>query len=222
MIRLLLVEDDPMVMDILVRYIRAIEGFQVKAVTRNGKEALQKLSTETVDLVIADIYMSEMQGDELLEEIRKRGLPVDVIFVTAANDWEHIDHALKLGVVDYLIKPFAFERLKNTLLEYKYRFQAGQPSAAMTQEELDGILRKQPCQDEGLRKGLHKRTLEYVREFLEKQDCDLITANEISKQMGISKTTARRYLEYFESVGILELQIEYGTVGRPAFIYRKV
>lgn len=222
MIRVLLVEDDPMVLEILGVYVRRVEGFTVAATAINGREAMAALEAGGIDLVIADIFMSEMKGDALLEEIRRNRIGVDVIFVTAAGDWEHIDHALKLGVVDYLIKPVDFERMQMTLNEYRNRQALVQPKAQMTQKELDAILnRREGVQTNALQKGVHKRTLEYVRDFLNRFEGEVITANDMAAKLGISKVTARRYLEYLESIGELELCIEYGTVGRPTYNYRR-
>ena len=68
-----------------------------------------------VELLILDVYMPRMSGLELLRELRAEEITLDVVMVTAANDSRTVDALLKLGVADYLVKPFTARRFQQAL-----------------------------------------------------------------------------------------------------------
>ena len=110
MYRVLIVEDDPMVAMINEQYIGRNKKFKVVGICNNGQSALELLNHQAVDLVVLDVYMPQMDGFETLCQIRKNKISVEVIMVTAANDRESLEEALHLGIVDYLVKPFTYDR----------------------------------------------------------------------------------------------------------------
>ena len=122
MINVLVVEDDPMVAQLHEHYLSQIKGFNLSDVANNGDMALKLLSKKSYDLLILDIFMPTMDGLQLLAKIREYGFDVDVIIVSAANDKDKIKQALRLGAVDYIIKPFEFERLNLALNNYLKRY----------------------------------------------------------------------------------------------------
>ncbi|MGB7606688.1 MAG: response regulator, partial [Lutisporaceae bacterium] len=122
MIKVLIVDDDPMVAELNRRYVKSVPGFEVAAVLFNGEDALELLKSKRIELLILDIYMPKLDGISLLEEMRKNLIKTDVILVTAAREANEIDKALKLGAVDYLIKPFDGERVKKSLNNYLKRY----------------------------------------------------------------------------------------------------
>ena len=119
MIQVLLVEDDPMVAELNRLYLGRIPGFELVASARSAAEALDLLRTHTVDLLLLDIFMPGQSGLELMADIRRQALDMDVIFVTAARDAVTIDRALKLGAVDYLSKPFDDDELQSPLVHQR-------------------------------------------------------------------------------------------------------
>ena len=220
MIRVLLVEDDPMVAELNRIYLGRVSGFETVASVRSASEALELLRTRPVDLLLLDIFMPGQSGLELMEEIRRQALEVDVIFVTAARDTATIGRALKLGAVDYLIKPFEFERLKQALEHYRETnplFRGGQ---ALDQTELDKRLARQPAQGrmgEGLPKGLDRNTLDKVLQAISvwPGNPPWFTSEEIGQQVGISRVSVRKYFEFLCSLKVLRMEPGYGTGGRP-------
>lgn len=220
MIRVLLVEDDPMVAELNRIYLGRVSGFETVASVRSASEALELLRTRPVDLLLLDIFMPGQSGLELMEEIRRQALEVDVIFVTAARDTATIGRALKLGAVDYLIKPFEFERLKQALEHYRetnHLFRGGQ---ALDQTELDKRLARQPAQGrmgEGLPKGLDRNTLDKVLQAISvwPGNPPWFTSEEIGQQVGISRVSVRKYFEFLCSLKVLRMEPGYGTGGRP-------
>lgn len=223
MIKVLIVEDDPMVAELNKRFVERVPEFTVAAVVNDGEKALSYLKTIKIDLVILDVYIPKLNGMEVLMEIRKLNIMVDVILVTAAKETDKIDDALKLGAVDYLIKPFEYERLKKSLENYLVRCKVLNNNNIIAQEDIDYITMSINKQKEiGLPKGIHKMTLNRIVQYLEKNKNRLVSSEEISEQLRMSKVTIRRYLDYLEYLGDVKLGIEYGTRGRPSYKYMYV
>lgn len=224
MIDVMIVEDDPMVMDIICQYVESIDGFNVKATASNGSLAMEKLKFMKVDLLILDIYMPVINGIELLTEIRKNGNLVDAFFLTAADDVFMIDKAFKFGAVDYLIKPFRYERFKQTLDNYKNRFKIfHEEQKSITQNEIDETIGKMHvAMDVNIPKGLNKRTLQYIRNYIRSSEERTIVSEDMANDLGISVVTVRKYMEYLTNTNEVVLELEYGTVGRPTYKYCKL
>ena len=110
MYRVVIVEDDPMVSLINRTYVERDSRFQVVQTFQDGQTALDWLAQNPVDLVVLDVYMPLFTGEELLRALRHQQIDVDAIMVTAANAGPTVDALLKMGVVDYLMKPFTAER----------------------------------------------------------------------------------------------------------------
>ena len=113
--RVVIVEDDPMVSLLDRTFTEKDTRFRVVQTFQDGQAALDWLAQNPADLVVLDVYMPIFTGLELLQALRRRDIPVDAIMVTAANDTATVDQLLKLGVVDYLVKPFTFERFQQAL-----------------------------------------------------------------------------------------------------------
>lgn len=220
MIKVLIVEDDPMVSQLNKRYIESLNDFKVIGQSANGHEALEFCSRNEIDLVILDVYMPKLDGVNFFKEMRKRKIIADVILVTASKEIETVEKALKMGAFDYLIKPFEYERLKKSLMNYIKRYEIINNKDSLKQAELDKIfLGDSGTSDNGLQKGLHRKTLDRVREFM-KNNSKYYTSEEIALELSLTKVTIRRYLEYMESTGEVKLEIEYGTIGRPTHLYK--
>jgi response regulator of citrate/malate metabolism len=221
MVKVLIVEDDPMVAQINKKYIESIEGFEVINVIPNGDQALKFLERTKVDLVILDIYIYKLDGITVLKKMRQKYIMSDVILVTAAKDADKIDDALKLGAVDYLVKPFEYERLKKSLEDYLLRTRVLKYGSLVDQKDIDQIMMRCTSNlDDRLPKGLNKNTLERIIRYLENSDDRLLTSDEISDKLGVTKVTIRRYLDYLERIGTVKLIIEYGAIGRPSHRYQ--
>lgn len=222
MIDVMVVEDDPMVMELTCDYVDSIDGFRSVARAGSGKAALDAIASgAAVDLVILDIYMPIMNGVDFLTALRERGNGADVIFLTASNDTRMIDRALKLGAVDYLIKPFKYDRFKDSLEKYARRHKLIKREGETTQEELDSLFGRGGDKGGG-QKGLHPKTLQRVREYLRQTADDVVSQSEMSKELGLSGVTVRRYMEYLTLENEVVLEVEYGSVGRPRYTYRKI
>ena len=221
MIRVLIIEDDPMVAQLNQRYIELVEGFEVAAIVRTAAEALDELKDCKVDLALLDVFMPGTTGIDFLMKVREMGKSLDVIMVTAACDNVTITKALRLGAVDYVIKPFEFERLKDALIKYKEMFNVVHEQREIKQQDLDNYLLGRehfaPVQD--LPKGIDRNTLKKVWKHIDSIKYKMFSTEELAAEVGISRVSTRKYLEFLKEAGVLKLDIAYGTVGRPVYRY---
>ncbi|MBS4022732.1 MAG: response regulator [Dethiobacter sp.] len=218
-IRTVIVEDDPMVMQVNTQYINDIGCFDIVGTAESGSIAVEIIRGLLPDLVILDIYLPDKSGIEVLKELRSCNIPTDVILVTAARDVEAIQHAFRYGAVDYIIKPFKYSRLKSALESYKLLHSKLHRKGSLDQEEIDQLaMNKTRAQEEDLPKGLNEVTLRQVLLYLLKKS-QALSAEEVADGVGLARVTARRYLDYLEKMGKLNLEIQYGSVGRPVNRY---
>ena len=108
---LLLVDDDPLQLEILTRGLR---GEHKLITASNGREALEKLEKSQVDLILSDIVMPEIDGVHLYQKLQKnpRTQAIPIIFLTSLSSVEQKIELLKLGASDYITKPFHIEEVK--------------------------------------------------------------------------------------------------------------
>ncbi|MBM7694178.1 two-component system response regulator DctR [Peribacillus deserti] len=219
-IKVLLIEDDPMVQEINRQYIEKVEGYLVVGHASNGEEGLQLVRKLKPELVIIDIYMPQLDGFETIKQFRQEGLPVDVMAITAASDIETIHKVLQYGAVDYILKPFKFERIKRALEQY-YSFRLKlEERNDVQQHELDQLLtfNEDAIDEELLPKGLHHHTLNKIIEYISSEKSP-VSSEEVAESIGIARVTARRYLDYLEKKGKVNITVQYGGVGRPVNRY---
>ncbi len=231
-IRVVVIEDDPMVQEINTQFIERVAGYQVVGVAGNGAEGVRLVGELSPDLVVMDVFMPVQDGLKALAELRVNNEAVDVIVITAAKDKPTIQAMLRNGAVDYIIKPFQFERIRQSLESYRqYRLQLGQGGFA-SQEEVDRLLFRKTSEPAGragdaareteaLPKGLHAVTLDQIARQLAEESQSL-SAEEVAERVGIARVTARRYLDYLVKVGQVRLDVSYGGIGRPTNRYMQV
>ncbi len=115
--RILVVDDDSMN---LVRTKMILKKHYNVILAESGEEALRKLKTEKIDLVLLDIAMPGMNGIETFEQMKDYPIRIPVIFLTASGDEEDVKSAIRLGAVNYLKKPFyPQELLKRIAKEFE-------------------------------------------------------------------------------------------------------
>ncbi|MER7106693.1 response regulator [Streptomyces sp. NPDC000229] len=219
-IRVLVVEDDPVAADAHALYAGRVAGFTVVGVAHSRAAAVRLLERTAVDLILLDLYLPDGHGLHLLRSLRAAGHHADVIAVTSARDLAIVREGVSLGVVQYVLKPFTFATLRDRLTRYaEFRAAAGEASG---QEEVDRALAAlRTPQPAALPKGLSAPTLAAVTRTLRASDTGL-TATEAGAAVGISRITARRYLEHLVTSGRAERSPQYGQVGRPELQYRWV
>lgn len=219
----LIVEDDPMVAMINKQYVMQNSAFRVCGMCRDGASALEFIAKHNVDLIILDQYMPRMTGLELLHKIRNEEKPIQVIMVTAANDGASIEEALRLGIVDYLVKPFSNSRFNQALQAFLSRREAFCDSGAFNQKMIDDIMNSSARTDiHELPKGIQEVTLNKVREYLRSREGLELTGEEIADGIGISRVTVRRYMNYLLDLKEIYGRMNYETGGRPCMLYHYI
>jgi CitB family two-component system response regulator MalR len=215
----MIVEDDPMVAEINKRYLSQVDGFKLAASAKSVQEAINILKEIDIDLILLDIFMPGQLGLELLTYLRKDEMEVDVIIISAASDMNRIKKALRYGVFDYLIKPFEFERFNDALVSYQEQNKFIHTQEVVSQKELDSLLlrKDESAVIEELPKGLTKDTLKQIWEAIQEIKEGPFSTDEIAHIVGVSRVSARKYLNFLKDVGILDVKVIYGTIGRPVY-----
>ena len=218
MYQTVIVEDDPTISLLHRTFLARDNRFALAHAFSNGHEALEWLLHHTADLIILDVYMPRMTGLELLRTLRMEGIGIDVIMVTAANDSKTVDALLKLGVTDYLVKPFAASRFQQALDTFCQHLEAVSHDN-VSQQELDALF-PSAAPAVSIPKGLQTRTLDRIRACLRQIPQAGATCETIADCSGFSTVTVRRYLTYLVSQGEAVTQVNYDTGGRPCMLYR--
>ncbi|MFE2585257.1 response regulator [Streptomyces sp. NPDC059378] len=199
-------------------YVNRVPGFVAVGQARTGAEARRLLDRTAVDLLLLDLHLPDVHGLRLARSLRAAGHHADVVAVTSARDLAVVREGVSLGVVQYVLKPFTFATLRDRLVRYaEFRGAAGEASG---QDEVDRALAalRAPA-PAALPKGLSGPTLERVTTALREAEAGC-TAAGVAEAVGISRITARRYLEHLVESARAERRPLYGQVGRPELVYR--
>jgi two-component system CitB family response regulator len=221
-IRTAVVDDDYMSAGIHRSYVERVEGFTVVGEAHTGVDALDLVRRIRPDLLLLDIYLPDISGLEVIRRLREVGAPVDVLAVTAAKDVETLRAAMQGGVVHYLVKPFLFETFRERLERYaalKQRLSRLEEAEQGDIDDLFGLLRGRGRR--ALPKGISAPTLAVVVDAV-RAAREEVTAVGVAERAGVSRGTARRYLDYLASLGSVDVSLRYGAAGRPEHLYRWV
>jgi len=215
----LVVDDDFMVAEIHRKFVDRVDGFRAVGVARTGAEALEQASALHPDLILLDVYLPDMTGLEVLQRLRSGGDRVGVIMITAAREIDTVAGALDGGAADYLIKPFEFDQFQAKLDAFAARADALNSAAGADQSLIDALFggNAAAAVAEPLPKGLGVETGRLVLDAV--RSAGEVSAAECAEHVGISRVSARRYLEHYLSTGELTLRLQYGA-GRPERRYR--
>lgn len=220
-IRVLVVEDEAVAADAHAEYVRRIEGFELAGVARTGQDALRQLGDaaatgEPVDLVLLDMNLPDLHGLDVSRRIRSAGLATDIIAITAVRELHVVRSAISTGIVQYLIKPFTFATFAGKLGNYlDFRRQLETQTTVTSQSDVDLALAQLRSPGEPvLPKGLAEDTLQSVVDLLKERGRP-VSASEVVLDLGMSRVTARRYLEFLADTGRARRAPRYGTPGRP-------
>jgi len=222
MYRVLIVEDDPMVAMINAQYVSRNKKFKVVGHCKDGVSALEFLEKNDADLIILDVFMPYMNGIETLHEIRARKKKVEVIMVTAANDLATLEETIHLGVIDYLVKPFDFDRFRLALDKFDAQAAALKGVEVVNQQSVDNII-------EGLKKnageqqpkGIQEKTVELIMDYVRSCGGRWLSGDEIAENVGLSGVTVRRYMNHLVRTGAVTGEMNYETGGRPCMLFKE-
>lgn len=220
MISTLIVEDDYHVATIHSAYVRKVRGFAVAGHASSAASARAEIRRLAPTLVLLDLYLPDGHGLDLVRETlaRKDHRGPDFLVITAARDMTSVRAAMQLGAVHYVVKPFSFAQLEVRLDAYRDlrgRLERIDEAEQHDVDTLYGLLRG-PAP---LPKGQSAPTMTRIRELLQASPHDL-SAADLAEQVGISRSTAQRYLAELARHGKIELHLHYGATGRPEHRYR--
>ncbi|MFI5427834.1 response regulator [Aeromicrobium sp. UC242_57] len=219
MIRVLVVDDDFMVASIHAKFVERTEGFSVVGTARTGAEALQLCADLVPDLVLLDVHLPDFSGLEVLQQLRSDGSTVGVVMVTAERDADAVRSALHGGAMQYLVKPFEYADFAARMQRVREAIDSlsdGSPDQAA----IDRAFGAPPTTSTTLPKGLSsgvgppRGTRAGRRRWLSAAEC--------GEQVGLSRVSARRYLEFFVDQGQAAVRLNYGSAGRPERRYRSI
>ena len=203
------------------QYISRNKLFSVVGKCSDGKSALEFLKNNAVDLIILDVFMPYADGFETLRQIRKNKISVDAIMVTAANDKESLEEALHLGIVDYLVKPFTFDRFRMALDKFIAQTDALKDLETLNQKNIDFLIDKSRKKSNELYpKGIQEKTLQTIIEHLKENKNKWLTGDEIAEKVGLTGVTVRRYMAHLVEAGMVIADMNYETGGRPRMLYK--
>ncbi|QJW38649.1 response regulator [Cellulosimicrobium protaetiae] len=221
--RTLVVEDDPTIARLHRGFVESHPRFVVVGEARTAAEALRAFALLDPDVVLLDIYLPDATGLHVLRQIRRRpSPPVDVIATTAARELESVRQAMAGGVQHYLVKPFTAAVLRGRLDEVvRLRDELRAAGDELDQDAVDRLVRR-GAGTPTLPKGLSARSLRLVADALaaacaESADA---SAGEVAELTGMSRVSARRYLEHLVETGVADVAPRYGAAGRPENGYR--
>ena len=224
MTRVVVVDDDFMVAKVHAAFVTRVPGFTIAGVAHSGADALRLVDDVAPDLVLLDIHLPDMSGLVVLRRVREVRPDVDVLVISAAKEVDTVRTALRGGVVNYLLKPFDSDALRDRLQQYARAHVPLTTAPTIAQSDLDrifgGAARPRADAPAGrLPKGLSPESAEVVRRALQESATQEsggdLSASECAERTGLSRVSARRYLEHFIETGDAEVRLRYGVAGRP-------
>lgn len=218
-VRVLVVDDDFMVARIHARFVEQTDGFEVVGTAHTGADALRLVAELDPQLLLLDVHLPDLSGLDVLARLRADGHHVAVVMVTAERGAEAVRSALHGGALQYLVKPFEQADLADRLHRV-----AGVLGVLVDgdadQAAIDQAFGTAPARPAAARlpKGLSAETADLVLAAVRERE--EISASEAGEAVGLSRVTARRYLEHFVEAGAAEVRLRYGSAGRPERRYR--
>lgn len=221
-LRVIVIDDDFMIANVQSKYVEQQLGYELVGVANNYEQTIARTRELQPDLLILDVYLPDRSGIEVLRTLRSEKIPCDVILITAAKEIDIIEEAFRLGIFDYLIKPFDLRLLQETLIKYRQFKHHLHSPAQPDQKFVEGLKKLRAPQQiavQQMEKGIDTRTLDRIKQCMVR-DNQFRSAEQIAQLAGVSRSTARSYLDFLTEQSVAEEYLQYGTVGRPLRLFR--
>jgi response regulator of citrate/malate metabolism len=225
MITVLIVEDEPLIAEAHRTYLERLKGFSLAGMAATAREAMRIASEASatptpIDLVLLDLGLPDASGIALASALSGLRPAPDIIAITSERDLEMVRAAVSHGALAYLLKPFTFAAFRDRLERYsRYRSALPAGTEAASQAEVDRALAELRSADKSVApKGVAPATNDEIARAV-RDGTDGVTADDVAKQVGVSRVTAWRYLERLADEGTVTRQTEYGRTGRPSTRY---
>lgn len=219
MTTVLVVEDEPLAAEAHQLCVQRMAGFEVAGVVHSGTEALRFCQHNAVDVILLDFLLPDIHGLNVCRALRAARSTVSVIAVTSDRSRKAVEHAHSMGVYHYLLKPFVFEQLRHKLERCaEFRRFVEQPGTVPCQRDLDERLNKLLAL-RPLPKEITGETLRAITKALIAAADGGLSVNEAANIVGVSRTTAQRYLNHLVENDLAQDRLRYGRPGRPEARY---
>lgn len=226
LIDVLIIEDDSAIAELHSEFLRKTARFNPIGIAANLAMARTMIKVQKPALIVLDNYLTDGLGIDLLREIvaSKNDEKPDVVLITASSEIETVKEAMHCGCFDYILKPVSYDRLKDTLSRYLKYHGALNAYDNISQRHVDDLFNIQAREKNSaqLPKGIGELTLDKIKDVFIANRGLKYTTESLGDAVGISKTTARRYLEYCSATGFLTAENEHGRIGRPERVYVKL
>ena len=219
---LLIIEDDPMVAYIHQKYLEKLIHQPTIFTAATIAEGLQLTKEKQPALVLLDVHLKDGNGLTYLATIRDEKIDTEVILITAANELENVKRSLHLGVLDYLVKPFSFERFQQSIENYqKKTAQFTLETKELSQTKVDQLFHSSQTNARKNEQDLQNMSLELLLKKID-EFTDYFTIQELSEASQLSHVSVRKYVLFLEKNNLLESKNSYLKVGRPYQSYRRI
>ncbi len=217
MIKIALVDDHQLLIDGIQLLLKDYPTVEIALTAYNGKELIETLKNQEIDIVILDINMPEMDGVETIKILKKEFPEVKTLILSTLDDTKLIRKMLKLGAMGYILKNTSREELIRaieTVNDGDYYFTPKIQKKVLALPAEKGKKEKKPYKREGHHASLTKRELEIIKLIAEEY-----SGPEIAKHLFISKNTVETHrknmvqkLGVKNTIGLVKYAIKHGLI----------
>ena len=223
LVDVLIIEDENELARLHAELIQKHPRMRLAGTAASLSQARQMLNARPPQLVLLDNYLPDGKGVTLMTDPILANANCSVIFITAASDIETCSQAIRNGAFDYILKPVSWKRLSQSLERFIQFYDQQREWKIVDQQNVDSLYQLQAKNfraDNGS-KGIEEKTLALVQNLFHGRETHCFSVDEVVNETGLSKTTARRYLEHCVEVSFLEVEMLYGKIGHPRRMYRR-
>lgn len=224
LIDVLIVEDENTLAQLNAELVSRHPRLRLVGIASSLAEARELLSNTQPQLVLLDNYLPDGKGITLINDPQIIRANCSVIFITAASDMDTCSQAIRNGAFDYILKPVSWKRLSQSLERFVQFAEQQRVWKIVDQQNVDSLYQLQAKnfrQDNGS-KGIEENTLALIQKLFADEIARCFSVDEVVSETGLSKTTTRRYLEHCVEAGFLAVEMQYGKIGHPRRMYRRV
>ena len=224
LVDVLIIEDESELARLHAELIQKHPRMRLTGMAASLSQARQMLNSQPPQLILLDNYLPDGKGVTLMTDPILAEANCSVIFITAASDMETCSQAIRNGAFDYILKPVSWKRLSQSLERFVQFYDQQREWKIVDQQNVDSLYQLQAKNyraDSGGSKGIEEKTLALVQNLFSGREKHSFSVDEVVNDAGLSKTTARRYLEHCVEIGYLEVEMLYGKIGHPRRMYRR-
>lgn len=222
LIDVLIVEDENELAQLHAELIDKHPRLRLAGIASTLADARHKLNQLRPQLLLLDNYLPDGKGITLISDPLVMNTNCSVIFITAASDMDTCSLAIRNGAFDYILKPISWKRLSQSLERFVQFAEQQRVWKIVDQQNVDSLylLQAKNYRQENGSKGIEEITLALVQKLFTENSTRSFSVDDVVAGTGLSKTTARRYVEHGVETGFLRVEMLYGKPGHPRRMYR--